>query len=243
MTDVDILVTEDRFEQATILLASLGYRLQVEALGTFHRDLHPALAYVNKCRPGEAVDLHRGLWLMDYYRLSSSIVHEDAVECDLMGQRAYYLAPELNFIHVGLHNLTHAGCLRDWLDLVLLVTRTDFDWNRLVHLAQSLGVLRPLYWVLRELSGHWGIVVPAHVKQAMAEYKPHWLEDRVIRNRFRYVWRLVSRLRYIDGWRAKLAYLRVGLFPSAAYRKAVVGTTAWLPYLRAKARLFLHLAK
>lgn len=243
MTDVDILVTEDQFEQAAMLLASLGYRLQVEALGSFHKDLHPALAHIHESRPGDAVDLHRGLWLMDYYRLSPSIVHEDALECDLMGQSVYYLSTELNFIHVALHNFTHSGMLRDWLDLVLLVTRSDFDWNRLVHLAQSLGVLRPLYWVCRELSAHWGIAVPSYVERTMAEYTPHWLEDRVIRHRFRYVWRLVSRFRYIDGWPAKLAYLRAGLFPSAEYRKAVAGTTAWLPYLKTKFGLFLHLAK
>jgi hypothetical protein len=243
MADLDILVTEDQFERAGTLLASLGYRLQVEGLGSFHRELNPALAHVHESRPGDAVDLHRGLWLMDYYRLSSSIVRADAVESNLLEQSVYYLSLELNFIHVALHNLTHAGCLRDWLDLVMLVTRTDFHWNRLVHLAQSLGVLRPLYWVFRELSGHWGIVVPAHVKQAMEEYSPHWLEDLVIRHRLRYAWRFASRFRYIHGWPAKLAYLRVGLFPPAEYRKSVVGTSAWLPYLKAKSKLFVHLAK
>ncbi|MDQ7782022.1 MAG: nucleotidyltransferase family protein [Desulfomonilaceae bacterium] len=243
MDDVDILVAEDKFEEAKNVPASLGYVLQVDALDPMHRELHPALAYVHKSRPRDAVDLHRGLWFMDYYRLSSSVVHQESSETELEGRRVSYLSPELNFIHVALHNLTHSGGLRDWLDLVLLVTRLSIDWDRLLALGQTLDVLRPLHWVLKELSRHWGVAVPPHVRQAVAEYEPHWLEDLVIRHRLRYLWRFASRFRYIDDRRDKLAYLRVSLFPSAAYRNAVVGTTAWVPYLRAKFRLFVHLGR
>ncbi|MFH1117638.1 MAG: nucleotidyltransferase family protein [Pseudomonadota bacterium] len=243
MYDVDILVPEDRYEQAGQLLASLGYTLQVDALHRFHRELNPALAYIHKSRPRDAVDLHHGLWFMDYYRLSPSIVREEVVESRPPGRDPSYLSRELNFIHIALHNLTHADGLRDWLDLVLIVNHPDFRWNKLADLAQSLGVLRPLYWTFRELSAHWGIIPPLHVVQAMAEYTPHWLEDRVIHHKLRYAWRIVSRVRSIDGRRAKLAYVRSGLFPSPAYREAVCGTTGWLPYVRAKLGLFLHFTR
>ncbi len=243
MYDVDILVARDRYEQAGKLLASLGYTLQVQALDPFHRELNPALAYIHKSRPRDAVDLHHGLWFMDYYRLSPSIVREEVLESDRPGEQASYLSRELNFIHVALHNLTHADSLRDWLDLVLIVNHPDFRWNQLLDLARSLGVLRPLYWAFKELSGHWRIVVPPHVEQAFAEYSPHWLEDRVIRHRLKYFWRIISRVRSIEDRQAKLAYVRYGLFPPEDYREAVCGTRAWSSYLRAKLGLFLHFTR
>jgi hypothetical protein len=243
MADIDILVGEDDYEKAHTLLLSLGYKQQVQALGSFHKELHPALAHVHKERSGDSVDLHRGLWFMDYYRLSPSAVWKHTERGRLSGKTVLYLSLELNFIHVALHHLTHKGSLRDWLDMVLLIQHPRFRWERLVSLCRDFRVIRPLHWIFKGLSRDWGIAVPRDVCDALQEQTPHWLEDPVIRSRFRYAWRFVSRVGFIEGWPSRLAYLRLSLLPSSEYRKAIVGTTAWLPYLKSKLDLFLHFAK
>ena len=185
----------------------MGYTQHVEPLERLHKDLQHALALVH-AHHHDAVDLHHGLWFMDYYRLPMERVWKDTSGGEFAGRRASYLSPELNFIHVALHHLVHAGWMRDWLDMLLLVTRSNFQWDRLVHLARSLGVVRPIYWIVKDLAGDWELAVPDDVTENFGEYTPHWLEDPVIRSRIRYAWRFASRFQFIEGWPARLAYLR-----------------------------------
>lgn len=243
MADVDILVREDHDEQALGLLKSMGYKQLVEPLELLQRALNPGLALVHQDRYEATIDLHRGLWFMDHYRLPPERIWNDVLPGSFDDRRVLYLSPELNFIHVALHHFAHASSIRDWLDMVLLIAHEPFHWNRVVRLAQSLGVVRPIYWIVRELAREWEVAVPPDVQQAMAAYTPRWMEDPIIRSRFRYAWRFASRFRFIDGWPSKLAYLRLCLLPSAEYRKAVIGTTAWLSYMRSKLGFFVRLAR
>jgi len=234
MCDVDVLVREEHFERAIQLLEGLGYGIVSEALYASDMMLQPSLAFMRQGRFLDTVDLHRALWSLDYYRFPESVIWDRPVETMYWGNRAYFLSPELNFVHLAVHNLNHKGSVRDWLDLFLLLSRVGVNWDALVTLARGLGVVRPMFWVSDELSRSWRLSPPRQVAAEFASYVPHWLEDRVICGRLRELWRLYSRLRLLDGWKTRLDYLWAKVFPDPEYREAIAGNPRWLPYIRAR---------
>lgn len=240
MCDIDLLIREEHFETAVELLAGLGYAVESGALYASNIMLQPALPLTRRGRFLDTVDLHRALLSMDYYRFPSSIVWDQAVEISLWSHRVLFLTPELNFTHLAMHNLNHGGLLRDWLDLALLLCRVGLNWERFVPLTRCLGVIRPVFWVFQELNRTWGLSPPPHVAAELASYTPHWLEDKVICGRQRYLWRLYSRIGLFDGWSAKLGYLGSKMFPARDYREAFAGSPGWFPYIRTRISHALH---
>jgi len=239
MGDLDVLIRDEDFGRAVRLIEDLDYRLVSPALYARDTMFHPALTFSRRARFTDTVDLHRRIRSMDYYRFPSAVIWDQAVETQHLGDRTYFLTPELNFIHLSVHNLDHAGRLRDWLDLTVLAGRVELNWDRLVHLAWSMGVVRPMFRVFEELCGTWQWSPPPEVLTNLAAYSPRWMEDRVIRGRFRYLWRIYSRLSLLDGWRDRLDYLGAKVFPPRDYRLAFAGTPRWLPYVRVRVRRLL----
>lgn len=240
MGDVDLLIREEHFDSAVELLAGLGYGVESRALYANNILLQPALPLTRRGQFVDTIDVHRALSSMDYYRFASSVVWDQAVETRLWGTRVWCLTPELNFIHLAVHNLNHTGLLRDWLDLALLLNCVGLNWERFVPLARHLGAIRPVFWVFQELSRTWRLPPPRHVATELASYVPHWLEDKVICGRPRYLWRLYSRLGVLDGSGAKLRYLGSKMFPARDYREAFSGSPGWFPYMRARLGHVLH---
>ncbi len=240
MCDVDLLVREEHFEQARRLLERLGFEIYAEPLEEDYRIFQPALAHMRSGIFPCAVDLHRALSSMDYYHLSSSIVWQEDVEGELYGQPVFFLSNELNFIHLGMHTLTHIDLMRDWLDLVLFLRRIDVDWNKLAWLAGSLGVMRPVYWVFRNLEQEWGIVAPKRFVDSLAAYVPARMEDRVVRHKSRYMWRFVARLQLLPRMSTRLRYLRQRLFPEVNYGDGASRIRGWLTFAASKINYFLE---
>jgi hypothetical protein len=239
MCDLDLLVREERFEEARKLLERLGFVIGAEPLDGEYRVLQPALAHTRSGVLPCAVDLHRDLSCMDYYHLQSSLVWQEAARGELYGQPVFFLSNELNFIHLGIHTLTHIGLIRDWLDLVLFLRRIGLDWDKLASLAGSLGVLRPLYWVFHELKNEWGLIVPKPFAESLAAYVPAKMEDRVLKHKFRYLWRFVARLKFLQGWTIRLRYLRMRVFPEAAHGERGSGIGQWLRHVGSKVAYFI----
>jgi hypothetical protein len=212
-----------------------------EPLDAGNRASYAALSYVRAGGKHDSIDLHHQLGGMDHYSFPQSAVWNERLETTLHGCRVWFLSPELNFIHLGAHSLNHGPLLRDWLDLVLILRRTSFQWDKFAALAVTLGVLRPMYWIVRELTRNWGVRPPHEVTNALANYQPRPLEDRVIRGRWRYLWRNYSKVSSCEGWRAKVRHIRFRVFPPVDYRKAVVGSGSWLRYMTSKIDLFFHL--
>jgi hypothetical protein len=239
MSDMDFLVRDEHFEQARRLLTRLRFGIAAGPLAGEYRILQPALAHV---RPGIlpcAVDLHRALFSMDYYFLPSSLVWQEAVEGELYGRPVFFLSNELNFIHLGIHTLTHIDLIRDWLDLVLFLRRIGLDWDKLASQAASLGVLRPLYWVFHDLKRDWGVEPPKPFTDALAAYVPACMEDRVIRHKYRYIWRFVARLQQLPGLGLRLRYLSQRLFPTDIHGEGKLGVRGWLRHVASKITIFL----
>ncbi len=239
MSDLDLLVRDEHFEQARRLLDRLRFGISAETLEGEYRILQPALAHVRSGILPCAVDLHRALLSMDYYRLPSSLVWQEAVEGELHGRPVFFLSNELNFIHLGIHTLTHIDLIRDWLDLVLFLRRIGLDWDRLASLAGSLGVLRPLFWVFHNLKHDWGVEPPKTFADTLAAYVPARMEDRVIRHKFRYIWRFVARLQILPGLSLRLRYLSQRLFPTATHGEDKLGVRGWLRHVASKITIFL----
>jgi len=239
MSDLDLLVRDEHFEQARRLLNILGFGIGAEPLEGEYRILQPALAHVRSGMLPCAVDLHRALFSMDYYRLPSSLVWQEAVDGELHGQPVLFLSNELNFIHMGIHTLTHIDLIRDWLDLVLFLRRIGLDWDKLASLAEPLGVLRPLHWVFHILKQDWGVEPPKSFADTLAAYVPARMEDRVIIHKFRYLWRFVARLRFLPSWGVRLRYLRLKLFPMAPHGEDKLGVRGRLMYIASRINYFM----
>jgi hypothetical protein len=239
MCDLDLLVREEQFEHARRLLERLGFGISAEPLDGDYRILQPALAHTRSKILPCAVDLHRNLSSMDYYRLPSSLVWKDAVQGELYGQPVFFLSNELNFIHIGMHTLTHIGLIRDWLDLVLFLRGIGIDWDKLASLGGSIGVLRPLHWVFHDLKQEWGLVVPKRFADSAAAYAPARMEDRVIRDKFRYLWRFVARLQLLPSWSIRLRYLLMRLFPAGTHVEKGSGIPRWLRHVASKIAYFM----
>jgi hypothetical protein len=239
MCDLDLLVRKEQFGEARKLLERLGFVIGAEPLDGEYRVLQPALAHTRSGVLPCAVDLHRDLSCMDYYHLQSSLVWQEAVKGGLYGQPVFFLSNELNFIHLGIHTLTHIGLIRDWLDLVLFLRRIGLDWGKLASLAGSLGVLRPLYWIFQELKNEWGLIVPKPFVESLAAYVPATMEDRVLKHKFRYLWRFVARLKLLQGWTVRLRYLRMRVFPDGAHGERGSGIGQWLRHVASKVSYFM----
>lgn len=239
MSDVDILVHEDNFEETRNALVSLGYEIQVEPQSAEDQALQLAEPYtLGRCQV--AIDLHRSLGAMDYYRFPLPEIWDQITERRLYGCKVFFLSPEVNFIHVATHALNHGPLLRDWLDLVLILNRTAFEWDQFLRLSRSFGVMRPMWWVFGELGANWECAAPPYVTDALTAYRPHWLEDRIIPNRWGYIWRLYAKMWLLDGWTSRIRFLGSRLFPSKSYRERVTGTRNWAAYVGSKLGHFLH---
>ncbi|MFC1834090.1 nucleotidyltransferase family protein [Thermodesulfobacteriota bacterium] len=243
MSDIDLLVRRENFDKARSLLIESGYEQTADLPlpKPLQEVFQPAATLVVTGQITRIVDLHRDLWPMGYYRWDSSQLWSLAQETTIAGQSVFVFPLELNLIHCGLNTLSHGSLLRDWLDVLLIMHRPEFNWGRFLALADSLGVMRPLYWILRHQQSHWKAVIPEDVIQNLGGYRPRWLEDRVICGRFRYVWRKLSRFRSIPGSRLKLSYLKVILMPSAEYRRSATGGAGWAQYIRSKGESFSRL--
>ena len=242
MNDIDIVVSGGDFKRTANLLVALG----LEGCQQIHDANNPlpapSLGYSQAGGSSVPVDLHRELRSMNYYRISWPTIGKEARQTTAFGLPCHVLSRELNFIHLALHSLNHGQLFRDWLDMLLVSSNPNFDWDRLLFLARSLSVQRPLRWVLGRLAREWQLEPPPHVDADLTAYRAHWLEDRIIHSRCRYLWRLVSGVMLVPGWRARTRYALARIFPPASYIESACGTRSWLAYIKSKISHFRHLA-
>ncbi len=136
MCDIDLLVHEKDLNAARNALASLGYGILFAPYSPEDRILQPAETHIHDDKRFTTVDLHPSLGSMDFYRFPPATVWNEITDGRLYDCKVSFLSPELNFIYVAVHALNHGAILRDWLDLVLILKRTIFDWGRFVDLSR-----------------------------------------------------------------------------------------------------------
>ncbi len=243
MCDVDALVKEEDLGRVQELLQELSFSIAINLPEEFKPQLYPSRPYVRPGPTPEILDLHSQLWAMDHYCLQSETVWQNSVEAEVFGCPARVLSAEMNFVHIAVHILGHPPLVRDRLDLMMILTQMKPDWSTILELAGTLGVVRPVYWVMLELIQDWECSMPPEIINSLRSYKPTAIEDLVIKSRFRYFWRVFSRVMSQKGIREKFQFLRLRLFPSAEYREAVLGTRDPMRYVYSKLRYFFGLYK
>lgn len=231
MGDLDLLIRNDQRQQAHDLLCLLGYEIWRPPVDDLEAMVHPSLAYVRKRRVTEYVDLHWGITLMDYYHFPSAMLWDNTMESELHGFKVRFFTPEMNFIHVAVHMLNHGSSPRTCVDLISISRKAHMDWEKLVELADSLHVIRPMYWVLQQLDDEWCFAPPSGVRRKVSSYRPHRMEDRVIQGKLLLFWRWLSRLQLLPDWHARVRYLRNRILPPRSHREAIAGTPSLVRYL------------
>jgi hypothetical protein len=227
MNDVDILVHSDQFAETCELLQSLGYEFVERNITRFHELFNMPLTYKRQDNSPDLIDAHRVLRFMDYYVIGEADLWGEMRTGELFGHGIKYLSPEMNFIHIALHALNHRPILRDWVDLIMIIRLHDFSWDKLVGLAQSLGVCAPCRSVVLELINSWNIVPRESVLKELETRSHDPLETHVISGRFQYAWRLYSRIRSIKGFRDKLDYIRFRLSQTSVSSKLGMFLLFW----------------
>lgn len=152
-SDIDLLVTPDRFDQSIEVARRLGYLLSdTEARSRYHRKFHYHLVFVREGNRG-LLEFHFramrafGSALDAEPLLSRSVVHESADGCTVRT-----LSLEDEALYLVLHFAKHFVYSVKWLfDLRLLVrARPDLDWALVRSRAREHGLERAFLAGARE---------------------------------------------------------------------------------------------
>ncbi len=236
MSDLDLLVREEAVQPAVDILTRLGYRRS----GV---EVHPGagLAYENEIlleKPGpvsSVVELHWSLFDLPYYQhiLPLPWFWQTGLEVHIGDTRARVLGPEGQILHLCGHVVLHHSHEGDGLlwqhDVaeVLVHYREQIDWDELLRRAQECRLVLPVKQVLGQVTAGWGVAIPAAAQARLDALRPSPEERQAV------AWRTAghrpvaqrfwSDLASMPGWRQRLHYAWIQLFPSAAYMQSRYG--------------------
>ena len=170
-SDLDILTSVERYEDALAALSLAGWRTTVDPPGD--AVLHHAL---NLSGPAVDIDLHRHALeefvgtTHDLELWESSepfVIHDHATRSLSAGDR---------LIHVFAHGLRWNPTSNvHWIADALLLLRAEgegFDWERFAHRARVFDLTLPVWEGLRYLAQSFEIVVPRAVTLDLAASRP-----------------------------------------------------------------------
>ena len=154
--------------------------------------------------------------------------------CEEIGNTpAWVLGPEAQILHLCGHLVVQHGdeeprllWLHDVAE-VLVHYRDQLDWQELLKRAQDCALVLPLQRVLGQVAAEWGAPVPAGALAQLNALRPAQAEMQVV------AWRTAaerpvaqrfwSDVASMSGWRQRLHYAWIQLFPSAAYMQERYG--------------------
>jgi hypothetical protein len=233
MEDLDLLVHQEGVRPALRILAEQGYR----RVGL---EVRPGadLAYENEVMLRKAgpvdfsVEVHWSLFDLPYYQqvLPMAWFWQTASTVQIGNTPVQVLGPEAQILHLCGHMVLHHGGERArllWLHDVAEVLshyRDQVDWEELLNRAQKCGLVLPVQHVVGQVAHEWGVPMPAEALSRLNALCPSAAEVRVT------AWRTVSRrpvaqrfwtdLASMDGWRQRLHYAWIQLFPAVTYMQS-----------------------
>jgi hypothetical protein len=232
-TDTDLLVSQESVQAAMAALERCGYR-RSDAISTG--------AYVSHQIAFERTDAHDVRHVIDlHWKVANPQIIADALPFDLLWRSAEP-APALGAsarvpslvasvgiacIHRLAHHQGHDRLI--WLyDLRLITSRLTSDqWMALAALARDRGVaglcLDGLQQARRELSAS----LPVEVEKLLGAAAPAEASQSYLHGPVRKRDVLVSDLKALRSWRARLRLLREHAFPPPAFMRQRYGTTRW----------------
>jgi len=158
---------------------------------------------------------------------------QTALQVELAGTRARVLGPEAQVLHLCGHVVLHHSAAETrllWLHDVaeLLVHYRDrMDWDELLRRTQECGLVLSVQQVLGRVTAEWGVPLPAAARARLDALRPSAEEMQAVAWRTAshrpVVQRFWSDLASMPGWRRRLHYAWIQLFPSATYMQSRYG--------------------
>lgn len=236
MGDQDLLVRPEDAQRAIHILSGLGY--QPEGL---EARAGADLVYENEVLLRKAglvdfvVEIHWSLFDSPYYQRSLPMAWfwQTALPIQVEDTPARVLGPEAQILHLCGHLVLHHGgegtrllWLHDVAE-VLVHYRDRIDWDELLERTQECELVLPVQQVVGQVADEWGAPIPAESRQRLDALQPSAAEMQVV------AWRTASQrpvaqrfwsdLASMGGWRQRLHYAWIQLFPSAAYMQQRYG--------------------
>ncbi|NOX60907.1 MAG: nucleotidyltransferase family protein [Chloroflexi bacterium] len=228
MMDIDILVPPDYAAQAATLLIESGFE-------PAHAEPRPStlLTYESQVRLVRhhltpiIVEVHwsaldspyyQRRWPLDWFWETSRTTRIGRANARIPG-------PEAQLLHLAAHMLLHHHALL-WLGLhdmaeVIHVYRDEIDWEAILARARIHELTIPLRLTLPEVIARWRLAIPGQIVDQICQLGPSSSERRI------YAWLLTPReatarrffidLATLSGWRDRLHFAWIHLFPSLAY--------------------------
>lgn len=234
-TDTDLLVREDSVPAAARALEACGYtRCDALTTGLF---VSHQIAFERTDSHGvyHAVDLH---WKIANPQvvadaLAFDVLWHDAQPAAALGAHARVPSAVASIALACIHRLAHhQGHDRlIWLyDLKLLtIPLRDDEWTALRSLACSRGVASLCLDGLRQARLRLGARLPGDIEAALGAAAPGEPSRSYVEGHVRKRDVLLSDLRLIGSWRARVQLVREHVFPPAAFIRQRYGTnTRWL---------------
>lgn len=153
LTDVDILVPKNRFEEATRTVREHGFRYDPGTLRAGRRESYEAPDHVVA-----AVDVHWELSQKYRFQADMGAVWSNSLPLDLEGAAVRRLAPADEFVYLALHYAAHYfGVTLKWLvDLRELLRLERLDPREVVETAIRWRGAAGLHFALRYLDAVYG---------------------------------------------------------------------------------------
>ena len=170
-TDIDILVKAKDFRRTDKALKEKGFRLY-ENRGIFN---HYRAQKMYSLDERVYLDVHMDLIGRRLHNrllgIDKKKVWEDRREVCLRGVRIH----TLDIVHGLLYHCMHVSIQHGFLGLIWYVDINEFmnrygggmDWDRVLDLARSYGIRRPLYYSLRFTKEMFGTPVPGYVMERL----------------------------------------------------------------------------
>lgn len=225
MVDLDVLVPEAELSHIAKLLAGQGYFPFMEPGDGFQQTLRNEQAYAREGQIPIAVDVHWHLMAGKYYstRIPIDWFWQRTTALTVGDRSALVLSPEPQLLHLVAHLvLHHSGEGLLWsFDIALLLERyrDRLRWDEVVKGARSFGLDQILRTAITQVHGTWGVTVSAEANNLLNGIRPSaatLLRSAIHGTHYdgaRATWDALS----TPGFRGKLIYLQVLVFPSEYY--------------------------
>ncbi len=224
MGDLDLLITPDAVERATLALIKQGYVAYAEMADGFANRFSVAQTFFKKGNRPSQIDLHWHAFTTPYYfeRIPVEWFRRRTMEISINNRRAFAFSPTAQLLHLSAHYMMHSYQRLIWsYDLALLVARYygQIDWEDIIESAAEFGLSQVLYEALSEVRERWGVRVPVASYERLLTIQMPWRGRMIFAatNKLSDAELDVLKGLGLKGTRRKSAYWLRVMFPSRGY--------------------------
>lgn len=230
--DLDLLVRKTHLARIDALLRARGYAFGNVLGEAFYQEFASEQAYYRLQPPRITVDVHSELLVFYFFtqRVDNDWFWQRRQLVSFGTATAAIFSPTAQLLHLALHaGLHHRHDIRlIWLyDIALLINRhgSTMDWHSAQAFAQRAKLESPIYNILLQTQLCWKPNFPPDYPAAFAPPR-HRVAERIVfaltATEQNHAIALADALSQ-KGFRKKLRYIRLHLFPDATYMRRHYG--------------------